>query len=629
MKWRFTNKRPGDTERNPLASEYFDEEAIERPAQALVREAIQNSLDAAVQDTVRVRFFVSGRRAALSADRARFWFGDAWQHFRADGSGLRRDRLPADTDACPFVVVEDFGTKGLEGDERSWESAAENHFYAFFRAEGVTENTGGRGKWGVGKTVFPRSSGINTMLGLTVRDSDRRALLMGRAILRYHKVDGRTFVPDGYLGEPGPHDLICPLSDDATLREFARDFRLTRNDKPGLSVVVPYAHEDISVEAILSAISREYYYPILTGRLTVQIDGPDTVAEGVILDQQNLLDAVDDPQGLDDGLLEKVQFAMWANTLPISHYTTLPAIVDRQAPKWSSISISDDEFAALATRFRSGEQLAFRIPIKTPTANAEWKDSHFDVFLQQDLNGRGYPPDFIRRSIIIPDVAQRRRRGYNLIALVLIDDAPLATLLADAETPAHTHWSHQTQNFRDRYQHGKAFIDFVRHAPRQLAELLSGVRAERDRLALADFFPRPPEDFGLQIAAAQTSASSYRRDIAPGAKPPAPRPKAIRIAKLEGGFQIKRDDHSTPLPERLEITVAYDRSRGNPLTKYHPADFQVDQLTRNLSGADTVHCAANQLIVDLRDEDFLIEVCGFDPNRDVYVRVRPRERDDD
>jgi hypothetical protein len=33
-------------QRNPVTGEHFDEESIERPAQALVREAIQNSLDA-------------------------------------------------------------------------------------------------------------------------------------------------------------------------------------------------------------------------------------------------------------------------------------------------------------------------------------------------------------------------------------------------------------------------------------------------------------------------------------------------------------------------------------------------------------------------------------------------------
>lgn len=43
-RWHFRPKLPGEKERNPVAGEYFDEVSIERPAQALVREVIQNSL---------------------------------------------------------------------------------------------------------------------------------------------------------------------------------------------------------------------------------------------------------------------------------------------------------------------------------------------------------------------------------------------------------------------------------------------------------------------------------------------------------------------------------------------------------------------------------------------------------
>ncbi|MFH0907951.1 MAG: hypothetical protein V1929_04245 [bacterium] len=74
--WHFLQKRPGDTARNPVTAEYFDEEAIERPAQVLVRETIQNSLDARANgDAVTVRFFVSGEEGALSAERGAYWFG--------------------------------------------------------------------------------------------------------------------------------------------------------------------------------------------------------------------------------------------------------------------------------------------------------------------------------------------------------------------------------------------------------------------------------------------------------------------------------------------------------------------------------------------------------------------------
>ena len=38
--WYFREKAPNEAERNPIGAEFFSDEAIERPGQALVREAV-------------------------------------------------------------------------------------------------------------------------------------------------------------------------------------------------------------------------------------------------------------------------------------------------------------------------------------------------------------------------------------------------------------------------------------------------------------------------------------------------------------------------------------------------------------------------------------------------------------
>src|SRR6185369_11056383 len=86
--WHFRLQQPNEKVRNPISGEYFDEEVIDRPAQALVREVIQNSLDAG-GGSARIRFYVSGDHGALEADRARRWLGGAWRHLTARDSGLR------------------------------------------------------------------------------------------------------------------------------------------------------------------------------------------------------------------------------------------------------------------------------------------------------------------------------------------------------------------------------------------------------------------------------------------------------------------------------------------------------------------------------------------------------------
>jgi hypothetical protein len=214
---------------------------------------------------------------------------------------------------------------------------------------------------------------------------------------------------------------------------------------------------------------------------------------------------------------------------------------------------------------------------------------------------------------------------------VIIDDGPLASLLADAETPAHTQWSHQTQNFREKYgRNAKAFLDFVRSAPRKLAETLGRTNRDRNRLALAQFFPMPGEADGLP--AGDRDADDDAPDgnpVHPPQPPPPPSPHGFAVERVRGGFRVRRGDVNVPLPSALEVVTAYDVSRGNPFSKYSASDFQMKSLAQTIVGAGEVLCEANRLVVRELTDDFRIEVDGFDVNRDLCVRVRAREVDRD
>ena len=450
--WHFRVQQPNEKVRNPISSEYFDEEVIDRPAQALVREVIQNSLDArAGKGPVRIRFYVSGDHGALDADRAAHWLGDAWPHLTARDSGLRG--IPVTPERCPFLVVEDFGTIGLEGDPTEWHrngSGEKNHFFAFFRAEGVSENTGGRGKWGVGKTVFPRSSRINAHFGLTQRQSDGRRLFMAQAVLRYHALGGVPYASDGMFGDLGPQNLVLPIEADAVHEEFQRDFRVRRNE-PGLSVVVPYSDSEITGEAIRQAVAREYFHPILTGKLAVVVESHESKPPVVHLDAETLLDSIGSGgDWLGDDLRSTIDLAVWAHTLPDDKIVRLAPVSADGPPEWSRALLPAGVLEQAVGQFTRGERLALRVPVSVQTSSGETRASHFDLFLEQDLAGRGSPPVFIRNGIIIPKAVGYRVRGHHLRALVIIEDKPLATMLGDAETPAHTQWSHKTQNFMDK-----------------------------------------------------------------------------------------------------------------------------------------------------------------------------------
>lgn len=627
--WHFKRRERSDEVADPIQGEFFDEvadpeERRRGPAASLVREAIQNSLDARIgSDAVHVRFYLSAGEG-MAAERARTWFAGLWPHLHARRTGLRN--VQPEPQACRFVVVEDFGTSGLEGDPRRGatpEEGERDDFFAFFRANGLSGKAGQEGgRWGVGKSVFNRASRINTFLALSVRNSDRATHLIGRCFLLTHKINADEYQPYGRFGVIEDDDFILPVEDAGVLNAFRSDFSIARDpDKPGLSVVVPYADEEISVDAIRSAVVREYFWPILAGRLTVAIGA----SEGgmVRLDPDTLLRCAEEENrvGLGSELRSLIQFAVDAQTSPESGIMTL---LRPEEPRWTDSLFPEGSLGELARRYQRGELLVFRIPLLVRERRGTARDSSFLVYVRLDRDGQGYPPVFVRSGLVIPKARERRVRGHSVHALVVIDDEGLSSMLGDAETPAHTHWSPDSRNFRDKYEDGAAVINFVKSAPVQIVDILSRAREERDWLALADYFPAPPQDEGLPEEDSGTDEGSETEPPPP--PPPSRLPQPYRIELVSGGFRVVRDSPSdTTLPPALRVSVAYDTTRGSALKRYHPADFDLSRppVRVEVAAARIAQSVRNLLLVRLDDDDFRIDVRGFDENRDLYVKVEP------
>lgn len=109
--WFFSEKGVNDKERDPGWDEYFS--SNRSTVESLVRESIQNSLDAAKLkgNTAHVRIFYSGSEAALEPSAIQPYIAGAVAHFNAPECGL-----PPATGACDYFVIEDFNTDGLVGD---------------------------------------------------------------------------------------------------------------------------------------------------------------------------------------------------------------------------------------------------------------------------------------------------------------------------------------------------------------------------------------------------------------------------------------------------------------------------------------------------------------------------------
>lgn len=644
--WHFARQTPGGTVFNPLGGEHFNQGAVGdsdwEAGESLVRESIQNSLDAASgSGPVDVRFTISPHNG-MSAATAKLWFGSLWPHVRA--RECKFGNQPASPMAGGFLVVEDFGTKGLEGDTARWQMPREedpgvHDFFHFFRAEGLSGKGEGRGgSWGVGKSVFSRCSSINTFLAVSVRVSDRRIVTIGKSLLWHHYIGKDEYRAIGQFGvrAEAESDLIVPTDEADALKRLAADFKLARplgllageEPEPGLSIIVPYAEPEITAKTVLSIVVREYFQPILAGRLGVTVvgEGLPRGRTSIRLDSASILEeaeALSKPE-----LVRLLRLADWARAKGEEESVNLIEPSRTDAPQWSEglFPPQDPMYAQLSERFGKGEPIALRVPLRVHPIGGKPADAAFNVYLQRDMDGDGYRPLFVRAGLVVPNARERSLRGHSLFAIVDIADGPLAAMLRLAEPPAHTSWSHETQNFKNRYEFGRQTIGFVTGAPKFIADLLSSAHTERDVLALADFFPEPDDD-GRD---SQTGKGKKKgKDTNTDARPPQPRPKPFRIAETPGGFRVTRDNaDKTALPARLVIRVAYDTSRGNALNKYHPADFRLSTMKPRLEDADTVECEENTLVVSPRGDDFSVEVGGFDANRDLFVRVAVGDADD-
>ena len=76
LKWHFAPHHPMSKQRDPIQGEFFNTDSIKNSADEIVREAIQNSLDAAIGAQVTVRIYISGELGAVDPDLAAQYFQD-------------------------------------------------------------------------------------------------------------------------------------------------------------------------------------------------------------------------------------------------------------------------------------------------------------------------------------------------------------------------------------------------------------------------------------------------------------------------------------------------------------------------------------------------------------------------
>lgn len=626
--WRFRRMQPGEMNIDPIESEFFSTEALGSLADALVREAIQNSLDArGAGSRARVRIAFPPRGKWVPEDRARRYLAGLWPHLAADRSGL--GELPSNDGPLSFLVVEDSGTRGLQGDPRQCEdeeigsAPVRNDFYYFWRNVGRSRKASSElGRWGLGKTVFPAASRLNAFLAVTVRRDDGRRLLMGQAVLRIHRLEGARFYPYGYFGA-FEGDFALPVDDPAFIDELCRDFGLRRPDggAPGLSVVIPFPDRELVPGEILPSVVRHYFLPILAGDLEVEVDGNGRAQTLDAASIPKVLGRMGSAEGA--ALRRLVDLAQWGIALPDSRYARLPEPPPQEAPRWAASGTLDKALSSLRESFNHGEPVAVRVPLWVKPAAGEPVAAEFDVYLERDDSISGGEEHFVRDGITVAGVRSGVTGGVR--AIVRVRDRALSGLLGDSENPAHTEWQERSPRFKERYRHGPYTLRYVKGAPREIVRILTRPVAGRDFALLRHLFSldvpteeavrerQPPPD-----APSGPDGSGGSTDVETAGKD-----RHFELQKLRDGFRLVGMAKGASFPRFVAVAAAYEVRRGNPFAQYQALDFRMDlpPIKAQVAGAAIVQQQGNRVVLRIDDPSFQLTIRGFDPRRDIRVRT--------
>lgn len=642
--WKFRIPQESEVNQDPIEGEFFTTADVGDFADALVRESIQNSLDAKLdknnpEQVITVRFFFSGKANASNVRLNNHpFFKGIYPHIVSADNGLNKKEIPALSEKTQYIVIEDFQTVGLDGsvtenDDPKTDSPRGHNFYWFWRNVGRSGKKGSeRGKWGLGKTVFPASSTVNTFFALTNRWDDNENFLMGLSVLKTHHLAQEPTVkryPYGYFGvfENADEFFATPTNDESILQNFRKTFNLKRDEhtSAGLSVVVPFPRKEITSQSIIRSALSQYFYPIISGSLIVEVVDDDNrinkqINETTIFELLNEMNLTADYSKL-------FKLCSWSLQQRDEDFITLRKPPVENPSRWQMDWFLDDSIKKVLEGkldwFDEGKPVAFKVPVRIKEIDGSPQICYFKVFIEKDELLREADAHFVRDGITITGQGKRVNNKF-VRAIVVIEENELVKLLGLAENPAHTEWQRNSSHFRGKYEDGDKVINFIELTVDKLCTLLLKPAEGIDRELMKDvFFIEMEQD-------EPDEPDKPNKPDGPITDKPEPPDKEKKIVPFvieqeTGGFRVKKNpDFEKEFNGSIKVETAYIVIKGSALKRYSKYDFDLSKapITLSSTGVNNLEYKQNKIAFNVnRENDFSNEVKGFDEQRDLYIKA--------
>ena len=593
--WGFATHPPRMVEAAPKHDEFFLA-SVPDQAHALVREVTQNSADAIRPgvDQVQLRFrFVEMDRAVFHSRYLKDLPGRPTLREHCAAVGMRD--IPID-DAGPvrLLVIEDFGTTGLNGRYDKHEESSS--FQAFWKRYGTSNKGDDRGgRHGIGKSVVPSSSRLHAFFGVTKRSEDCGELLMGQIVLRPHRIQEKTYDSFGQFSPSGEEEWAMPYESQDVIEQAKADFQLERADEPGLSLIVPYVLPSITEEALTRAAVEHCFHQILAGHLRIFVGSVD-------LSKDTLLDFVDTQD--DPALRAAARLSAEASdgSLPLFEPNTSPI-----RGRLSADQFDDKTIEAMRQRFDAGMTVCVRVPIEVRARDKAAETGQVTLYMRRAADSDAVRETYVRGRVTVPH-QHKQLGGSALVGLLVAEDGPASKFLGDSEDVAHTKWV--KNKLVEKYVAPATAFDVVKSALKELKKILVGEGEDQHvKDLLKDYFWQPkasPHDKG--------AVNKPPTDIEPN-KP------AFTINEVAGGFvaEVKGLPAEEEVNASIEVAYAVRRGSGG----WSKEDFLLGKDIKVTSaGVGEIEFESNRIIVSSARSGLRIIAVGFDPNRDLLLRVR-------
>jgi hypothetical protein len=624
--WVFPETGPYQVQGRDLSEDNFAPENRTN-LDILIREILQNPLDArAIDNPGPVRVLIKILQPGyFDADYlAMLLNGDYINRLEASGGNPL-----ADFSEASVLVIEDFGTTGLQGvyDNQNTDGKDENWNAFWFReGEGAKAFTGSNGRAGQGKITFYRIGAARAVFGFTVRKSDKKRLLMGRsAFRRVYPFNGSKYLRHSFWCTDNGQPL--PIISDDEIMAFRKAFGFSRLSEPGLSLLIPFPVNFDTKDAIKTII-KEFYYPIACRNLEVSIGG-DTVLNSLNVDEiaDHLLP--DDEIRKIPSCFTKGFRKLVRDVITDEENSFAPMQMKEGWDKTTSLKddvLSPDELEQLRTAMEKGERVSVRCPITVRPKDGAAVKSWFDVHLEVPENLASMEEAYLRSDLLIGaenhlanSTHLQKTRG-----LTIIKEGWLSDFLADAEEPTHLKWNGSRPRLSEEYINPQATLRAVRNAAPRLLTLISRGLIKQDIKALAKYFNRPSEDGNKHASGGVKKGGAKTNE--PLIKPiPVHKPFRIHAGKdivsvlPNKSVALKIED----LPMSCILELAYEGLDQDPFKMYDPFDFDLADERAHLikvTGAIVTERKSNRIRFDVNDPEFILTVQGFDPN----IRLRAR-----